>query len=201
MPLDAILNGIHQVAQQQIAEINRQAQVQLRATEAKTIAEVEAIRNNALLEGKSRISKKQALLDQQTQLKSLQILADARQKLIERVLNDLQVELKNFRASPGYTAVLSELIDQAVKTLEPSLLPEQKIQLLLDKRDVEKIPFIQKEYPSIQVVFDLDCFGGCIAQSEDGQVRVLNTLEDRFSRALPILQTQLSIFFDQKWHS
>jgi vacuolar-type H+-ATPase subunit E/Vma4 len=201
MPLDAILNGIHQVAQQQIADINKQAQMQLRANEAKTTVEVEAIRNNALLEGKSRISKKQALLDQQTQLKSLQILADARQKLIERVLNDLQVELKNFRASPGYPLVLSELIDQAINTLKPSLLPEQKIQLLLDKRDVEKIPVMQKEDPSIQVAFDLDCFGGCVAQSEDGQVRVLNTLEDRFSRALPILQTQLSIFFDQKWLS
>ena len=201
MPLDAILNGIHQVAQQQIAEINRQAQVQLRADEAKTAAEVEVIRNNAQLEGKSRISKKQALLDQQTKLKSLQILADARQKLIENVLNDLQVEMKNFRSLPGYPVVLSELIDQAINALKPSLLPEQKIQLLLDKRDIEKVPVLQKEKPFIQVVFDLECFGGCVAQSEDGQVRVLNTLEERFARALPILQTQLSIFFDQKWLS
>jgi vacuolar-type H+-ATPase subunit E/Vma4 len=198
MPLDAILNGIHQVAQQQINEINRQAQVQIRADEAKTAAEVEAIRNNALLEGKSRISKKQALLDQQTKLKSLQILADARQKLIENVLKDLRVELKNFRSLPSYPAVLSELIDQAINTLKPSLLPEQRIQLLLDKRDFEKVPVLQKEKPLIQVVFDLECFGGCVAQSEDGQVRVLNTLEDRFARALPILQTQLSIFFDKK---
>jgi vacuolar-type H+-ATPase subunit E/Vma4 len=201
MPLDAILNGIHQIAQQQIAEINKQAQLQLRADKVKTAAEVEAIRNNALLEGKSRISKKQALLDQQTKLKSLQILANARQELIERVLNGLQVELKNFRVEPGYSLVLSELIDQAIDALKPSLLPEQKIQLLLDKRDVEKIPVKQKENPSIQVVFDLDCFGGCVAQSEDGKVRVLNTLEDRFSRALPLLQTQLSIYFDQKWLS
>jgi vacuolar-type H+-ATPase subunit E/Vma4 len=201
MPLDAILNGIHQIAQQQIAEINKQAQLQLRADKVKTAAEVEAIRNRALLEGKSRISKKQALLDQQTKLKSLQILADARQELIERVLNGLQVELKNFRVEPGYSLVLSELIDQAIDALKPSLLPEQKIQLLLDKRDVEKIPVKQKENPSIQVVFDLDCFGGCVAQSEDGKVRVLNTLEDRFSRALPLLQTQLSIYFDQKWLS
>jgi vacuolar-type H+-ATPase subunit E/Vma4 len=201
MPLDAILNGIQQVAQKQVAEINKQAEVQLKAVEAKTASEVEAIRNNAILEGKSRISKKQALLDQQTKLKSLQILADARQKLIESVLNDLQIELKNFRSSPGYPLVLSELIDQAINTLKPSLLPQQKIQLLLDKRDVEKKPVMLKEYSSIQVVFDLDCFGGCVAQSEDGQVRVLNTLEDRFSRALPILKTQLSIFFDQKWLS
>jgi vacuolar-type H+-ATPase subunit E/Vma4 len=201
MPLDAILNGIHQVAQKQIAEINKQAKVQLKAVEAKSASEIEAIRNRALLEGKSRISKKQALLDQQTKLKSLQIMADARQKLIESVLNDLRIELKNFRSSPRYPLVLSELIDQAINTLRPSLLPEQKIHLLLDKRDVEKTHITQKEHPSIQFTFDLDCNGGCIAQSEDGQVRVLNTLEDRFARALPILQTQLSIFFDQKWLS
>jgi vacuolar-type H+-ATPase subunit E/Vma4 len=70
--------------------------------------------------------------------------------------------------------------------------------LLLDKRDAKIIPEQIKNDPLIEIKFNMDCWGGCIAQSEDGQVRVLNTLEDRLNRALPSLQIWLSIFFDQR---
>jgi vacuolar-type H+-ATPase subunit E/Vma4 len=198
VPLDAVLNAIHQTTQKQITKLNLQTEAQIRVIQSKASSEIEEIRRIAVQEGKLRISNKKALLDQQKKLSSLQVLADARQKLIRQVLNNLKDQLVNFHDSPNYKSILSNLINQSILILTPSLLPNQKIHLLLDKRDAKIIPEQIKNDPLIEIKFNMDCWGGCIAQSEDGQVRVLNTLEDRLNRALPSLQIWLSIFFDQR---
>jgi vacuolar-type H+-ATPase subunit E/Vma4 len=201
MSFAAILDGIHHFAQRQIAEINKNAAVQIKVIESEEKAELEKIKAEALVEGQSRIAKKKALLVQQTRMKSLQKIADARQKLIEMVIDQLQKELDGFRADSMYSGVLASLIEQAVIALEPSLLPGQRIILQFDHRDRASVPPSYLTDPRYLPEFELNSNGGCNAVSEDGLVRVLNTLEDRFLRALPGLQTQLSVFFDSKCRS
>jgi len=71
--------------------------------------------------------------------------------------------------------------------------------LLLNQKDEKALKSTEIKYPErVQIQYDLQCSGGCEAESDDGMVKVLNTFESRFDRALPKIQQDLSVFFEEK---
>ena len=198
MSLDAILDGIRKSGRKQISEINSSTTAKIESLQQKAFQDVNTLREKNRLEGKMRLSKEEALIEQQTKLKTLQVFADARQKLIEVTLDKVQKDLNGFRTSPQYPGVLNLLIQEALDELRPSLQKGQLINLLVDARDIDLVSEQVKQFSDVILKKEINCCGGCIAQSDDGRVIVLNTLDARFARILLFLQTRLAVYFDQK---
>jgi vacuolar-type H+-ATPase subunit E/Vma4 len=51
---------------------------------------------------------------------------------------------------------------------------------------------------TLPINYNLDCWGGLIAQSEDGRVVVINTLETRLERAIPYLRRYLAALYEEE---
>jgi vacuolar-type H+-ATPase subunit E/Vma4 len=92
--------------------------------------------------------------------------------------------------------MLRRLMDGALAELRGSLREEKQARLEADPRDrvlLESILLNMGLDPPVS--YEIDCWGGLIAKSEDGRVVVLNTLEARLERATPYLRRYLGALF------
>jgi vacuolar-type H+-ATPase subunit E/Vma4 len=73
--------------------------------------------------------------------------------------------------------------------------------LHFDPRDKALAEHIAKKIDMpVSLKFDIECSGGCNAESEDNKIFALNTLESRFEHATPYIKQKLSIYFESKFH-
>jgi V/A-type H+-transporting ATPase subunit E len=202
MELNAILDGIKQAGQQQITQIKQEAEQQTSQILAKAQKDADVQKNRILSDGRARLNREQALISQQAMIQSLQIHADARQKLIEAVLKIVEIRFLDLRKQKDYETILANLVAEAMQSIIPSLLPKQKIILHFDPRDKKFAEHIVKQYEqSTSVQYDIECSGGCNAETDDSMVYALNTVESRFEHATPYIRQNLSIFFERKYSS
>ena len=200
MEFESILDGIEKIADTQIAEIKQQTDQRIKDIQASYKKEAEEIRSNLEQEGHVRLNREAALIKQQAEMQYLQTISDARQKLIQATLDQVKDKLEKTRDSKeDYKKLLSFLIEEAIDDLQPSLGNDHTIILSCSSKDKDLVKgFKADPVYTIQFNFDLDCWGGCNASSADGKVCVYNTLNDRYQRAVPILQQKLSLFFNEK---
>ncbi|BBB46821.1 V-type ATP synthase subunit E [Pelolinea submarina] len=202
MELDAILDGIKKAGNQQIAQIEHETEQEASQILVRVQKEAEGQKNRILSDGKTRLNREQALISQQAVIQSLQIHADARQTLIESVLDQVEKRFKELRKEKEYEKILSNLVAETVHSITPSLLRNQKMVFHFDPRDKEIAERIIKQYKQpVSIQFDIECSGGCNAETEDNKVFVLNTVESRFEHAAPYIKQNLSIFFERKYAS
>lgn len=199
MDFTAILDGIKAEGQLQIQKIEKEA--------ARTFKEINQAaetmagerRSRILFDGRTRLNRERALIEQQASVQALKVHADARQKLIETVLKNVQQSFDSIRSREDYENFLSVTVDEVISSLRPSLLENQEIVLHFDIRDkqtVEKI--LSRIDPAPIIRYDITTSGGCTGESEDTQVITLNTIEYRFAHASQMIQQELSIFFEEK---
>lgn len=202
MDLDAILDGIQQAGQQQIEQIEHEAERQSSQILAKIQKDADVQKKRILADGHARLNREQALIEQQAVIQSLQIHADARQKLIDSVLKNVTARFSGVRTRKDYEQVLSNLTRETIQSIVPSLMNKQKIILHFDPRDKEIAERIVKKLDeTVLTEYDIECSGGCTAETEDGMVSVLNTVESRFEHAKPYVKQKLSLFFERKYSS
>ena len=198
--IEAILNGITTAGRKQISEIRNNANKQKREIYARADSEANAQKARILSDGQTRLNRTQAVIEQQQVMKSLQMHADARQRLISTVLEQTQKKLSGVRSQGNYKNILHTLISDAINALKPSLLHNQKIVLRFDKQDKTIVESMASTdlFIGVTIRFNIICRGGCIAESEDGLVQTYNTFDSRFQRALPLIQQNLSKYFEEK---
>ena len=161
--------------------------------------EAEAQRRRILADGQANLSRQQALIQQQALMRALQIHADARQSLVESALKSAQQEFSTLRTRKDYPHIFNDLAQEALTAIQPSLLDGQHILLHIDPRDSGLAKKLLKDMTDPpQVVADLDCSGGCTAETEDQLVMVKNTINSRFEHALPFIRQELAIFFEDR---
>jgi len=199
MELEAILDGIRKAGKQQIALLEQDADRQASEILTKAQSDADVQKNRILADGKARLNREQALIEQQALIQALQIHADARHTLIEEVMGKVRGRLPDLRGGKTYGTVLENLASEALQSIIPSLLKGQKAILHFDPRDQAMAEQIVKKYDQpVSIQYDIACSGGCSAESEDGKVFAMNTLESRFEHAAPYIQQNLSIFFENK---
>jgi len=190
--------------------IQNEGQIAIQRIEADTKREIDEINRSAegnaekqrsriLADGRARLSRETAIIEQQAAVKSLQVHADARQKLIDAVLTETRKSFSSIRSRSDYPSILVKLIDEAIKSLSPSLLEGQRIIMHFDERDhltIEKI--MREQLSDLETRFDLKTDGGCYGETSDGKVSTYNTIESRFQRAVALLQQKLSLYFEDK---
>ena len=197
--IKAIIDGIFEAGQQQIITIEDEAEKKVSEIRSRAEAEANVKKNRILKDGQARLNRRSALIEQQAVMQALQLHAGARQRLIEIVLENTKEKMSTVRNDERYKKILEMLAVDAVNAIKPSLLDGQKVMLHFNEQDKAIAKGFVKELGE-QVVpkYDISCQGGCVAESEDGMVRTLNTFESRFQHSLPLIQQTLSIFFERK---
>jgi vacuolar-type H+-ATPase subunit E/Vma4 len=196
--IQAIIDGIFAAGEQEIASIESKAHGQVNSIRSTAEAEANKQKDRILKDAHVRLNRTQAVISQRADMQSLQMHANARQQLILLVLEKAKEDLDAIRFTGKYPAVLQVFIQDAIHTILPSLVREQKMILHVDKRDENTLNSLEIPYKDrILVEFDAQCSGGCEVETDDGLVRVLNTFESRFERALPKIQQDLSVYFEE----
>ena len=127
MDLEAILEGIESAGKQQIQKIEADAKSQVNQINLKAREDASDQEKRILHDGRARLNREQALIEQQSVVRSLQIHADARQELIEAVLEKVRGNFGSLRKRTGYPKILAHLVDETLTALQPSLLDGQSI--------------------------------------------------------------------------
>jgi len=198
MDIQAIIDGIVTAGEQEIASIQSKAQAQINSIRGLAEAEANTQKDHIIKETHIRVNRAQAVISQRMEMQALQMHANARQQLILMVLEKAKEDLVMIRNNADYPSILQSFIEDAINAISPSLLGEQKMILHVDKRDksvLDSIEILGKG--CVRVQFDAQCSGGCEVESDDGLVKVRNTFESRFERALPQIQQDLSMFFEE----
>jgi len=197
--IQAIIDGIFEAGQQQISEIEGAAEKKVDEIRSKAEAEANVLKKRILKDGQARLNRASALIEQQAVMQALQLHAGVRQGLIENVLEKVKEKMSTVRNDKRYKKILEMLAVDAANAIKPSLLDGQKVILHFNEQDKAIAKSFVKELGE-QVIpkYDISCQGGCIAESEDGLVRTLNTFESRFQHSLPLIQQTLSIFFERR---
>jgi vacuolar-type H+-ATPase subunit E/Vma4 len=126
-----------------------------------------------------------------------------REELVNTALEQARESLINIREHKAYSQVLQRLTQEALSELEKSAGDISQTWLVLDPRDrglLDSIlPRMYLNLPiNFELIFELNSWGGVIARSEDGRMVVINTLESRYERAIPVLRRQLAAFFEKE---
>lgn len=199
MDLHTILDGIESAGSQQIRQIDENASKRIDQITQKARQEAGEQEKRIIFDGRARLNREKALIEQQAVVRSLQIHADARQVLIEEVLQSARGRIGQIRQRKDYPVILGQLVAETIEGLRPSLMKGQQIEIHFDEKDKGIAPEILKKYKlPLAVNFDIHCAGGCTAETEDKMVSISNTLESRFEQASSVLQQKLSIFFEGK---
>jgi vacuolar-type H+-ATPase subunit E/Vma4 len=197
MSLKAILDAIHSSAQAQIDDIEKQADTRAREILANARLEAQEIREESCASVAAPATQERARIIHRARQEALRIVGAERETLIDVALDQIRGQLSSIRTDIAYPSVLDKLTREVVAELDGSVEDVGRALLEADPRDKSLFKAILPELgidPAIH--YELDCWGGLIAKSEDGRVVVINTLEARLQRAISYLRNFLSAFFE-----
>jgi vacuolar-type H+-ATPase subunit E/Vma4 len=197
MSLNAILEAIQESGLTEVAQIEAQAQNHVETILAKARAEAERIQRDCWATRMTQAKREETRVMLEARSQVLKIVGEANQTLIEETLTRTREQLANLRPASNYPAVLRHLTVEALDKLYLCLEDDERVCLRANNHDQELLePFLGDRYPGMLVNYDLNCWGGIIAQSGDGCIVVINTLEERFERSRPHLQRHLAVWFE-----
>jgi vacuolar-type H+-ATPase subunit E/Vma4 len=200
MSLHAILQAIRNSGEVRVREIESRAYAQAHEIMTNGRMEAEAIREQACAETVEPAIRERARLIQRARLEALQTVGEVREAMVDAALEQCRGRLAGVRADPIYVEVLRRLIQETLTELERSQIEPRSGRtacLEADPRDQKALERLLNEMGlRLQVSYDLKCWGGLIAKSEDGRVAVINTLEARLERATPYLRRYLAALFE-----
>lgn len=198
MGLQAILDKIRAVGDVQIQKIEKEAQSQASGVLARARMEAEQIEEAASLNVSTPAIAERARIIHRARLDALHIVGSVRENLVDLAIMQTREHLASFRSDSAYPNVLHMLTDEALTQLTSSE-GKGNFQLLADPRDKVLMENILKALNrSVPVHYELNCWGGLVAQSEDGRVVVINTLESRLEQARTFLRRYLAASFEEE---
>lgn len=198
MSLQAILDAILAAGEAEVREIEARAREEIEEILAQAEAEVQRLRKEGHSATSARAAQERARIMYRAQLKTMQIVGDARQVLVDTALERTRDRLARIRTDPVYPAVLRCLTQEALVSLEGSLEAAGSASLEADPRDKALLESILLDLGvAIPTSYELDCWGGVMARSQDGRIVVVNTLEARLERATPYLRRMMDALFQE----
>jgi V/A-type H+-transporting ATPase subunit E len=198
MGLTAILQAIQATGEARVREIERQAQTRAQEVLVNAEADAQRLREEARATTLAKAAEERARIIHHARLEALRIVGDVREALVDRALDQTRGRLAGVRTAPSYPVVLRRLTEEALAELDYSPEGIGKVQLQADPRDrvlLESILFDMGL--DLPVRYELNCWGGLIAKSEDGRLVVINTLKARQERATPYLRRHLATLFEE----
>lgn len=197
MSLQIILEKIRASGEAQIQEIERASQVQVNSLLAQARMEAQEIEQECTASASFPANAERARILHRAHLESLRIVGEVRADLVETAIARTREGLAAFRGEPSYPAVLRRLAQEALAELDMG--GADNAILLADPRDKTWLTGILYDLGlDLPVSYELSCWGGLIAKSQDGRVVVTNTLESRLERATEYLRSRLAALFEEE---
>jgi vacuolar-type H+-ATPase subunit E/Vma4 len=198
MSLQAILEQILATGDAQVQEIERETQVQVGEILAHARMEADQIEEDARAASSAPAARERARIIHHARLEALRLIGTMQKDLVDSALTQTRERLAAIRAKPSYPDVMRQLTREALAELtapvreeKPVLVADTRDQLLLEN-NLDDLTL------DLHVSYDLTCWGGLIAKSEDGRVVAINTLEVRLERAMPFLRGYLAGLFEEE---
>jgi V/A-type H+/Na+-transporting ATPase subunit E len=196
MSLEAILAAIRASSEQQVEAIERQAAVEAAAIREAARREADKERHEACARAALPAHREHSRIIHRARLLHLRTVGDAREAAIDTALAAARSRLAAARSDAGYPIVLQRLAEEALAELASSLEDVARARLEADPRDESILaPILRQHNLEAATGYQLDCWGGVVARSEDGRITVINTLESRLERVTPFLRRYLATLF------
>jgi V/A-type H+-transporting ATPase subunit E len=195
MGLEVILEKIRASGDAQVEEIKRNTQSQVGEILAQARMEAHQIEEDSSELASAPAAAERARILHRARLEALRIVGDVREDLVDTAINRARERLTSIRGGSSYLAILRALIQEALTELGTG--GTGTADLLADPRDETLVEIIIDELRlNSRVSYELNCWGGLIARSDDGRVVVINTFESRLERATTFLRRHLAALFE-----
>jgi len=179
MTYEDLIQSMEASAQEKIAEIRKNADLQGAMIIKEAEDKAEAVRVEVLDQARATIADRRNRLLYKTRQDERSADIETREEILERVYSQAAARLGKFRERDDYRSLFLRLLDESVAEMEGGV-----IVLHVDPRDETLCrEILAQTGREFQVVPDITTWGGVIVSSPDGQVRIHNTLESRLERA------------------
>jgi vacuolar-type H+-ATPase subunit E/Vma4 len=198
--LEAILAAIGAAGDDAVARARSDLDGQLRQIEAEAEISARTHYGAACRAAQLPVGRECARLQHRARLDSLRLLGQARQELIDAALDEIRQRLMVVRQSGEYAALLRRLIKEALAALGAKEVAANPPCIIADARDETLVRgYLRGNDGTARATLEssLECWGGVIVRSGDGQITVDNRLETRLERAMPVLQRELAAAFER----
>jgi vacuolar-type H+-ATPase subunit E/Vma4 len=196
MSIQSILDAIDASGEARVKELENQTQIEVREILAAAEEESQQLREAEEDSTVAPAIARRARILHNARLEALQIVGSLREDLVDAALNQARGHLSGLRTDSAYPAVLQRLRTEALDQIRPSMEEAALAKLKADPRDKKLIEGEESgKDQNLDASYDLECWGGLIATSEDGRVVAINTLEARLKQATPYLRRYLGAMF------
>ena len=196
--MQALLDAIHASGEDQVCAIKARAQAQVQEILDEAQVQARPLREESRATASAPTVGERTRILHQAHLEAGQIVGEVREALVDKVLSQTGERLAGIRMDGDYPAALRRLIEEALAELYNLLKESERAELVADPRDRELLEGALLDMGrDLRVSYELDCWGGLIAKSEDGRVIAINTLEARLERATPYLRRTLATLFEE----
>lgn len=198
MGLQDILDAIEASGREQIEAIRKEASEKEAEILAAAQEEAKKIQDEECNKRLQTARRQRSKMLHEANLQKLKIEEDARERFIDDCLDATRQQLQDFRSDKNYPDFLSQMVEDALTALSASVDGKESMLLDSDPRDEEQIKKIFKNLSfDVKSTKGDKSWGGVTASSQDGRVKVINTLEERLERVTPYLRTSLAIHLQE----
>jgi len=184
MALEDILAAIDAQVQIERARILEEAEAETERIEAEARQDAESIRDRHFARLRKQADADRIRRVNEARLDARFQVMQAKEALLTAVFDEAARQLAQARTDPRYPTALRHLVQEAVDELGVEIV------IQLDPRDDT---VAQNLIPATCTVdLSLECWGGIVAATTDGQLVVNNTLEARLERAKTLLRNDLT---------
>ena len=187
MPLSKLLEALEADSEREAERITREAEARAQQILAEARQAAERAEETTRREAVASLPAAQARIDYEAQLKIQEMFANVREQVIARVMGAVTDELVKLPDTPRYADVMRALLEEAVHLIDADLVVRVRAE---DKKLIEKLAKELGRKATVEAT--LTGWGGLIALSADGGVRVDNTLEARLESATPAIRQYIA---------
>jgi vacuolar-type H+-ATPase subunit E/Vma4 len=178
MAYENLLKSVEESAQEKERELREKAQSSVQIISEDTKNQSAAIQQSLLAEAKKAATIEKNKRIYLTKGENKEKLIKTKEAIFSTAFGDAEQRLSHVRKDPKYPDILKNLTREAV-----GALGGETFRIHIDKRDEKLIKKILSElHLSGEVIADLQCSGGLVVTTQNGSVKISNTLESRLER-------------------
>jgi len=178
MAYENLLKSVEESAQEKERELREKARSAVQLISEDTKNQSTVIQQSLLAEAKKAATIEKNKLFYLTKGENKENLIKTKEAIFSTAFGDAEQRLSHVRKDPKYPDILKNLTREAV-----GALGGETFRIHIDKRDENLIKKILSDlHLSGEVIADLHSSGGLVVTTQNGSVKISNTLESRLER-------------------
>ncbi len=187
MSVEDILQALDDECRAECQEIFSRAEKEAKQIIERAQAEAEAIRQDRLARIRAEAESEATAILYSARLKAKNEVIRAKEKIVEKALQQAEKELESLRSRPDYPQILENLIGEGLTRVSGKVIVHVDPS---DQKLAEDI--LRRKGLDFALHTDLRTIGGAVIADDEERVRIINTVEERLNRAREKLRMQVS---------